>query len=284
MRQFLTFSVATVCALMLAAAASASPTNLITNGDFETGTFAGWSATTTLASPLCAWQFSTCGWFDFVTPAADGGSFFADNGFDGSGPGTYTLEQTVTIPSGASATLSWEDYVEASYYGVDRTIDVVVKDASGTSTLATPYTYTAPPSSFVDTGWVQHSVDLSTFVGQTVQIAFVETVPEYFTGPAEYDIDNVSLLASAGSSGARVGYCSAAGDTWADGSPMATGTFLNLFQGQPDADAHYAGATQAVFVQGEGLTCNPPSGYTSNGMATSEMGAGGDLYHYFTAP
>ncbi len=283
MRQFLTFSVATVCTLMLAAAASATPPNLITNGDFETGTYAGWSATTTLAPPLCPWQFTVCGYFGGLSPAGDGGSSYADNGFDGEGPGTFTLSQNVTIPSGASATLSWEDDVRASYGGASRTLEVDIQNASGSTTLATVYSYTVPQG-FVDTGWVQHSVDLSTFAGQTVKVAFVETVPESFTGPAEYNLDNVSLLAGSASSGARVGYCSVAGDTWADGSPMATGTFLNLFLGQPDGDAHYAGATQAVFVQGEGLTCNPPSGYTSNGMATSEMGAGGDLYHYFTAP
>ena len=41
----------------------------------------------------------------------------------------------------------------------------------------------------------------------------------------------------------RAGYCAAAGDTWANGTAIPAGTFLNLASGQPSADSHYAGAT-----------------------------------------
>jgi hypothetical protein len=281
MRRLLCLLLVTGCACAFAASASASPTNLIVNGGFETGTFTGWSATTTLSPPLCPWQFNSCGWFTFVTPAVDGGSHFADNGFDGAGPGTFTLSQTVTIPAG-TATLSWEDYVQATYSGTARTSEVRILDASGTTTLGTPYSYSVPTGTFVDTGWVQHSVDLSAFAGQTVEVAFVQTVPQNFTGPAEFDIDNVQLLASPSSSGARVGYCAGAGDTWADGSSIAAGTFLNLLVGQPAADPHYAGATPAIFVQGTGITCDPPpAGYARHGTAEPILGAGGEFYAYF---
>ena len=281
MRRLFCSLIVAFAAFAFATSAFAAPTDLIVNGGFETGDFTGWTATTTLSSPLCAWQFSSCGWFSFVTPAPDGGSYFADNGFDGNGPGTYTLRQTVAIPAG-TATLSWEDDVQAGYSGTARTNEVRVLDASGTTTLATVYSYTVP-TGFVDTGWLQHSVDLSVFAGQTVQIAFVQTVPQNFTGPAEYDIDNVQLLADAVSAnGSRVGYCAANGDTWADGSAIATGTFLNLAMGQPLNDPHYTGATPANFVKGEGITCAaPPAGYSRQGFATSAMDVGDDFYPYY---
>jgi hypothetical protein len=53
----------------------------------------------------------------------------------------------------------------------------------------------------------------------------------------------------------RYGYCSAAGDTATDGTPIRPGTFLNLLLGQPDGDPHYTGAKPAFFITGVGATC-----------------------------
>jgi hypothetical protein len=65
---------------------------------------------------------------------------------------------------------------------------------------------------------------------------------------------------------ARGGYCSATGDTDLSGNPIIPGTFLNLRLGQPRGDVHYLGATPAFYVEGIGLTCDPPSSaYTSAG-------------------
>jgi hypothetical protein len=65
---------------------------------------------------------------------------------------------------------------------------------------------------------------------------------------------------------ARGGYCSAPGDTDLSGNPIIPGTFLNLRLGQPRGDVHYLGATPAFYVQGIGLTCDPPSSaYTAAG-------------------
>lgn len=283
MRRLFCALIVAFAAFAFATSAFAAQTNLIANGGFETGDFTGWTAATTLASPLCAWRFSSCGWFNYVTPTSDGGSYFADNGFDGSGPGTYTLSQVVAIPAGP-ATLTWEDYVQASYNGAARTNEVRVLDAAGTTTLATIYSYTVPGAySSVDTGWIQHSVDVSMFAGQAVEIAFVQTVPQDFTGPAEYDIDNVQLLADAPSTdGLRAGYCAVDGDTWADGSAIATGTFLNLAIGQPSTDAHYTGAVAANFVEGKGITCDAaPAGYTRQSVSTTTMDVGDGFYPYY---
>jgi hypothetical protein len=43
-----------------------------------------------------------------------------------------------------------------------------------------------------------------------------------------------------------------------DGSAIPVGTFLDLLDGQPTNDPHYKGATYAIFVQGRGLTRDPP--------------------------
>lgn len=244
--------------LMTAGPALAGPVDLIANGGFENG-FTGWTDTTTLTNPYCAWSIDNC---VFDPPAADGGAHFASNGFDGSGPGTYTLAQTVAIPAG-TATLSWEDDFWTSYFGATRTAEVKILDASGTTTLGTVYSYSAPYNAL--TGWLQHSVDVSAFAGQTVQVAFVQTIPGNFTGPAGMGIDNVQLVADP-VGGARVGYCSAPGDTRQDGNPMSPGTFLDLLAGQPESDPHYAGATVAIMVEGLGITCDPPPpGYSKRG-------------------
>ena len=68
---------------------------------------------------------------------------------------------------------------------------------------------------------------------------------------------------------ARAGYCSVAGNTNADGSDLAPGTYLDLVVGEPARNGHLAGAVPANFVQGSGLTCSgPPAGYVRRGLAT----------------
>jgi hypothetical protein len=43
-----------------------------------------------------------------------------------------------------------------------------------------------------DTGWLTHNHDLSAFAGQTVRIFFLETIPEFFTGPGQIEFDSIS--------------------------------------------------------------------------------------------
>jgi hypothetical protein len=68
------------------------------------------------------------------------------------------------------------------------------------------------------------------------------------------------VLAATSSAGeARAGYCLA-------------GIFVDLVLGQPDADPARAGATPAIFVAGEGITCDaPPAGYTRQGFAGANL-------------
>jgi hypothetical protein len=66
----------------------------------------------------------------------------------------------------------------------------------------------------------------------------------------------------------RSGYCSAPGNTnGLTGASIPAGTFLDLATGQPSEDAHYAGATPAIFVAGQGITCDPPPvGFVLSGL------------------
>jgi hypothetical protein len=84
------------------------------------------------------------------------------------------------------------------------------------------------------------------------------------------------------------GYCSVTGNTTPAGLPIVPGTFLNLVLGQPLVDAHYAGATPALYVEGVGITCDPPPvGFSFDGAARVDglglTGPGdGHIYPYYT--
>jgi hypothetical protein len=86
-----------------------------------------------------------------------------------------------------------------------------------------------------------------------------------------------TYMIAAASSGAaedgRRGYCSIAGNTWQNGSPIPAGTFLDLVDGQP-ATGHYKGATVAYFLEGLGITCVVPSGYARTDESVGYYGHG----------
>ena len=83
---------------------------------------------------------------------------------------------------------------------------------------------------------------------------------ETFVGPVAVTVATTSV---------RGAYCTVAGNTTDDGSPLVPGTFVNLDEGQALTDPHYLGASAANFIQGVGLTCAPPpAGYARHGYAT----------------
>lgn len=85
---------------------------------------------------------------------------------------------------------------------------------------------------------------------------------------------NVGSYYAGRSTPAREGYCSAAGDTFPNGTPIAAGTFLDLVAGQVDTDSHYLGAVPANYLQGVGITCDLPPGYTATNTFVGSGGAG----------
>jgi len=70
----------------------------------------------------------------------------------------------------------------------------------------------------------------------------------------------------------RVGYC-------------VDGTFFNLVRGQPSADPTYDGWVYASYVDGKGLTCDPPpEGWVATTTAPDEYGIPGNTYPWYRAP
>jgi hypothetical protein len=70
----------------------------------------------------------------------------------------------------------------------------------------------------------------------------------------------------------RLGYC-------------LGGLFLDLVYGQPAVDQRYATATPALFIEGRGITCDPPpAGYVASGFAGDEQHVPGGAYPFYARP
>lgn len=194
-----------VVVLALAMVQSA-PAALVSNGSFETGDFTGWITTD---NPVPLWPLSvqtagsanTFGWPWSSTPTD--GTYVAFSGFDGGEPGTISIAQDVGVVTDATDTLTFDyraawDLANFCDGCTGRSFDVIVEPAGGGAPLATFNFITATPETIVlDTGALSGIVDLSPFVGTDIRVTFALTVPESFTGPAQWQLDNVTLVAEA---------------------------------------------------------------------------------------
>lgn len=80
----------------------------------------------------------------------------------------------------------------------------------------------------------------------------------------------------------RTAYCSVAGNFNPDTlQTIKPGTFLDLQTNQPLWDPNYTGATAALYVQGEGLTCGLPNGYVQHGYVGAAGKAEAVGYPYY---
>ncbi|WP_253157615.1 pre-peptidase C-terminal domain-containing protein [Stieleria tagensis] len=187
-----------------------SPNELLINGSFETGDFTGWSTATT-ASPFRPWAVDTAatgGGFGMLQTQPQDGAYVAWNGFDGNGPMQFHLYQDVTIPSDSDATLHWMDRVQWNFtlggtVTTPRLYDVELHDPVTGTVLETLYSFSTGTQATDPTGntnWQTHAVDVSAYAGDTVRIFFREQVPQSGTGPAQIEIDGVSLAVDPGGS------------------------------------------------------------------------------------
>ena len=193
---------------------NAAPINYIANGGFESG-LAGWSTSSTNSvGGGCdtAWVVGNAGtatgctgyvpFNQFVGPQS--GNAAAYNSFDGNGPQTIRLFQTFNYTAAnaaSSAVLDWYDAVgfgsgytfpQARVFNVDVTIDGQL--------------FNVFSESFGNNGqglfqtWQQTSLDLTQLFDDygagthSVTLAFSNYVPQSFTGPGSFGLDNVSLL------------------------------------------------------------------------------------------
>jgi hypothetical protein len=179
--------------------ASASATELLTNGGFETGNFSGWTAVSNGGTSGCGsnvWTVNATGSEGCGGIAAPiSGTYAAFNTFDGQ-QGSYQLSQSFTVPNGVqAATLSFLDEYQMSYFGSPRVLEVQLFNGTNTTLLQTLYS-TVPPSEGSQ-AWTLISTDVTTALaadaGQTVTFRLTETEPDSYSGPANFGIDNISL-------------------------------------------------------------------------------------------
>ncbi|MFE9535481.1 M1 family aminopeptidase [Streptomyces sp. NPDC006691] len=159
-----------------AAPAACTPAQVVANGDFESGT-----------SPWT--QSSTSVITNRSGETAHGGTHFAWLNGVGS-THTDTLSQSVTIPSGCStATLTYWLHIDTAETTTSTAYDKLTAKI-GSTTLAT-YSNLDKNS-----GYVQKSVDVSGFAGQTVTLAFTGT--EDSSLKTSFVLDDVALNTAGG--------------------------------------------------------------------------------------
>jgi len=177
------------------------------NGGFETGIFSPWITITGPGNELRPWSITGAGSGYFSNGFPFEGSSFAQNGFDGDAGLFYDIYQEVAIPACASAAvLNWSERIQwqMAPWGatLPRDYEVSVQPAGGGSPLAVLYARELLPGTDGDTGYVSHSIDLLSvapgIAGQTVRINFHEYIPEEYTGPAQFDLDGISLNCGGG--------------------------------------------------------------------------------------
>nr|WP_121179570.1 putative Ig domain-containing protein [Streptomyces sp. 1114.5] len=147
-------------------------TQLLGNPGFETGSASPWTATSGVID-------------NSSSEPAHGGSWKA--WLDGYGSShTDTLAQTVTIPSGCRATLSFYLHIDTGESGSTAYDKLTIQ--AGSTTLATFSNVNAAA------GYTLRSYDLSAFAGQSVTVKFTGT--EDSSLQTSFVIDDTSLTTS----------------------------------------------------------------------------------------
>jgi uncharacterized delta-60 repeat protein len=168
-------------------------TELISNGDFESGSLAYWAQG---PNPEGGQFYINNGTVD--PPSPDGplppfaGNFSALG--DESSTGTYYLYQTISIPANApSVKLSWAHRVRNFYssFSPSQQFQVRICDTNN-NVLATAFT-TNPGDPLLG-NWVQTNYDMTAFAGQTVRVEFWMNVQLNFL---DVHVDNVSVKTAA---------------------------------------------------------------------------------------
>ncbi len=165
----------------------------VQNGSFENG-LNHWVAQD-LDDPYFPLGVRPDGSPGFFTVTPTRGEHALYHGFDGGGPGTISVSQDLTVPKDRTMLLfdtraGWDVFDS----GLDRWFRVLVEPVGGGDALAAFDVLRAAGGTFVpDTGDVTTAVDLSEFGGMNVRLVFAWWVPEWYTGPAGFQLDHVRL-------------------------------------------------------------------------------------------
>lgn len=192
-------TIAPAFAALLAAgslAASAQATELLVNGNFETGDFTGWTATNQAGGDQNGW---------IVRPndgtsapiLAGGGNFFANT--EQGGPGSHSLSQAFTATAGGLYILNF---------------DARADDQSGQAPVGEGLDYNTQPNQHLEvnifgpantlvftglfsSGWAHHTFDVSNAITSSglYSLSFGEVDNQLFFHEG---LDNVSLDGTAG--------------------------------------------------------------------------------------
>ena len=208
---------------------------------------------------------------------------------------------TTTVPSGDWTLKTWSmsggsggDVSLRVLHPTGVTNQYRIVAASETKTLTPGVLNTFTASIFVHGGdvigiYVETATDCATFTANPSDhfLIFDPSTPvggvaTAFAGGTGFKLNLAAVLDSGSAQIPYAGYCSAAGNTWPDGTAIVPGTFLYLVYQQPATDAHYTGATPAIYVKGKGITCDPPpAGYAQQGYAGNDLSVPDGLYPYY---
>jgi uncharacterized repeat protein (TIGR01451 family) len=152
---------------------SASGSNLVVNGDFETGDFTGWGKQRTMVSDFVINQGAyKSPYTGAPEPTFSGRSSAVTTS---TGTATQALVQDISIPANAAcAVLSWADRIRnfaTNYSNSNQQFRVEIRD---TDNRVRAQVFGTAPGDPLLQEWTRRSVDLSAFIGQKVRLAFVE--------------------------------------------------------------------------------------------------------------
>ncbi len=205
------FALAFFCCVAVFASVPADVTELIMNGDFETGDFQGWNVDNQAGGSGTFLDASgtTTPISGFPTAGPAGGTFYALT--DQEGPGAHALSQIFTVPSAAaSAVLSFDMFVNdqsgagpmVNPAGLDYTafpnqhvrVDILSADASvfdtGTGVLRNFYLGVDPGSN--PHAYTHYEFDITDLVGDggTFRLRYAEVDNQLWL---HVGVDNVSI-------------------------------------------------------------------------------------------
>lgn len=176
--------------------------NALANCGFETASFPPW-IDTDLTGPFFPLVVDVGGispGFGFFVSAPTEGTFAVLHGFDGDGATGATnairLEQDVTLLGGAdNLTFDYRGAWDMTFGATqNRTFEVHIEPSGGGPPMQSDLILTATANTTnLDTGALDATVDISAFAGQAVRIVMEWTIPEDFTGPGFFQVDNVLL-------------------------------------------------------------------------------------------
>jgi uncharacterized repeat protein (TIGR01451 family) len=152
---------------------SGATSESVSNGGFETGTFANWLKQNSGAGDFVInnGTYDPPGPEVLTPPFAGGFSVVSEQ----TGAGTHVLYQDITLaPGTSSAVLKWTDRIRnfATQFASSQYFHVEIRTTNNT---LIQIAFTTNPGDPLTNNWVTRSFDLSSYIGQKIRIAFVES-------------------------------------------------------------------------------------------------------------